>query len=232
MKDVKAEKNKFVPRIDTELKKRLVKIPEVIYKASGIQIMDKRIKSFLFTNDVSIICNSNAHAIMCVYPFTPQLSIIKSILDVASVPVFPGVGGGTTTGARTLNIAMQAELLGAHGVVVNAPMINETITDLKEILDVPVIATVISKKDDIIGKVKAGARILNVAGGKKTPELVRECRKILGDEFPIIATGGHTDEHILETIQAGANAITYTPKSSSEIFSDVMDEYRKSKEDM
>ncbi len=229
MEDMNREK-KFVPRIDTKLKKRIVKVPEVIYKASGIIFMDKRIKSFLFTNDLSIICNTNAQAIMCVYPFTPQLSIINGILDVASVPVFPGVGGGTTTGFRTLNIAMQAELLGAFGVVVNAPMDNDTIKKLNQILDVPVIATVISENDDILGKVRAGARVLNVAGGLKTASLVRHCRELLGPEFPIIATGGHTDEHILETIEAGANAISYTPLSSSDIFKDVMDTYRKDKE--
>ena len=63
MEDMNREK-KFVPRIDTKLKKRIVKVPEVIYKASGIIFMDKRIKSFLFTNDLSIICNTNAQAIM------------------------------------------------------------------------------------------------------------------------------------------------------------------------
>lgn len=100
---------------------------------------------------------------------------------------------------------------------------------ISEALDIAVIATVISKYDDIKGKVEAGARVLNIAGGKKTAELVRYTRKLLGEEFPIIATGGHTDEHILETIEAGANAITYTPVSSSDIFSEVMDIYRENK---
>lgn len=225
------KKDKLIPKIETNLRKRQVLIPEGIYRASGINFMGKRVKSLLFSNDLPIICNTNAQAIMAVYPFTPELKIINAICEVASVPVFVGIGGAVTNGYRSLNIGMQAELLGAKGVVVNAPMANETIKKISEVLDVPVIATVLSLKDDIEGKVKAGARILNVAGGKRTPELIELCRKIVGEEYPIIATGGHTDEHILETIEAGANAITYTPQSSSEIFSEVMNGYREKMRD-
>lgn len=217
---------KFVPYIQTELRRRQVSVPEVTYRASGINFNGKRIKSLLFTNDIAILCNNNAQAIMSVYPFTPQLKIVTAVCETATVPVFVGVGGGTTNGVRSLNIAIQAELLGALGVVVNAPMSNENIKLISESLDIPVIATIISLNDDILGKVNAGARVLNIAGGYHTTELIKKCREVLGEEFPIIATGGHTDEHILETISAGANAITYTPLSSSEIFSEVMDNYR------
>ena len=47
--------------------------------------------------------------------------------------------------------------------------------------------------------------------------------------MPIIASGGKTDESIHRTIEAGANAIVYTPISSSAIFSSMMDEYRTEK---
>jgi len=224
--DNQDKKKKFVPVIETNLRKRQVSVPEVTYRASGINFMGKRIKSLLFTNDIPVIVNNNAQGIMSVYPFTPQLKIISAIMEVASVPVFVGIGGGTTSGIRAVNIGLQAELMGAAGVVVNAPMSNENIKMISENLDVAVIASVITKYDDIAGKVKAGAKVLNIAGGKKTAELVKYARSIVGDEFPIIATGGHTDEHILETIEAGANTITYTPLSSAEIFSDVMDDYR------
>ncbi len=227
MEDIKKEK--YVPVITTELKKRQVLVPEVIYRCSGINFMGKRIKSLLFSNDIPVICNSNAQAVMTVYPFTPQLKIINAIVEVANVPVFVGVGGGTTTGPRAINIGLQAELLGAMGVVVNAPMNNDTIYDMAKVLDVPIIATVISENDDIKGKVEAGARVLNVAGGKQTTDLIRVCREIVGDKFPIIATGGHQEKNILATIEAGANAITYTPPSSSEIFSEVMEQYRERK---
>ena len=44
--------------------------------------------------------------------------------------------------------------------------------------------------------------------------------------MPIIATGGPTDESIRATIAAGANAITYTPPTSAELFAESMAKYR------
>ena len=40
-------------------------------------------------------------------------------------------------------------------------------------------------------------------------------------------TGGPSDETILETIAAGANAITYTPPSNGRLFSVTMQKYRE-----
>ena len=77
-----------------------------------------------------------------------------------------------------------------------------------------------------MGKIKAGAEILNISGGRYTADLVRKIRADIGDKFPIIATGGKTGEQILETIEAGANAISYTPPSSAEVFAQMMDKYR------
>lgn len=224
------EKERYVPEIQSKLRSRIIAVPPVIYKATGIKILGTRIKSLLFSTDVAIIKNTNANSIIAVYPFTPQLSITHSILEVAAVPVFVGVGGGLTTGKRSIDIAWQAELMGAYGVVVNAPTKNEVIMEMKERIDIPIIATVVSPNDDIKGKIEAGASILNVSGGANTVALVEQIRREFGPEFPIIATGGPTDESILRTIEAGANAITYTPPSSADIFSDVMDNYRKEKE--
>lgn len=53
-----------------------------------------------------------------------------------------------------------------------------------------------------------------------------------GEEYPnvpIIASGGKTEESVLETIEAGANAITYTPPSTMELFKDMMESYRNNK---
>lgn len=224
------EKERYVPEIQSKLRSRIIAVPPVIYKATGIKILGTRIKSLLFSTDVAIIKNTNANSIIAVYPFTPQLSITHSILEVAAVPVFVGVGGGLTTGKRSIDIAWQAELMGAYGVVVNAPTKNEVISEMKERIDIPIIATVVSPNDDIKGKIEAGASILNVSGGANTVDLVEQIRREFGPELPIIATGGPTDESILRTIEAGANAITYTPPSSADIFSDVMDNYRKEKE--
>ena len=46
----------------------------------------------------------------------------------------------------------------------------------------------------------------------------------------ILATGGPTEATIAETIQAGANAISYTPPTSAELFKSLMETYRKEKE--
>ncbi|HHV25812.1 hydrolase [Anaerosalibacter bizertensis] len=221
---------RYIPEVKSKLRSRIIEVPPVIYKATGIKVLGTRIKSLLFSTDVAVIKNTNANSIIAVYPFTPQLSITQAILEVAPVPVFVGVGGGLTTGKRSVDIALQAELMGAYGVVVNAPTSKEVISKMYKRIDIPIIATIASDCDDYKAKLDAGARILNISGGPKTAEIVRNIREDYGKELPIIATGGPTDESILETIEAGANAITYTPPSSGEVFSDIMDQYRIKKE--
>lgn len=215
-----------IPTVEHKLKNMMVLMPDTIFEASGIKILGKRIKSLMFSTDLALISNCNADAIMAVYPFTPQLNITESIIKTASIPVFAGIGGGTTTGDRSLTIGLHAELQGAYGVVVNSPMEDDVIKELADNLDIPVIATISSDKDDFIKKVEAGAGILNVSGGSNTTELVRKIRQELGPDFPIIATGGADPEELKATIEAGANAITYTPPSSAEIFAEVMEKYR------
>ncbi len=222
---------KYIPEITSKLRSRIIEVPEAIYKASGIKIFGTRIKSLLFSTDVAIIKNTNANSIIAVYPFTPQLSITQAILEVAPVPVFAGVGGGLTTGKRSVDIALQAELMGAYGVVVNAPTHPDVISKMYNRIDIPIIATVVSEYDDYKSKLEAGARILNVSGGADTTRIVQKIRDEVGPEVPIIATGGPTNESIEATIRAGANAITYTPPTSAKIFSGIMDNYRDKQED-
>lgn len=217
--------NQHVPEVEVKIKSRSVKIPVEIATCSGIIIMGKKIRSLIYSTDVAIIANHNADAIIAVYPFTPQLSINQAVLNVASVPVIVGVGGGNTTGARTASIALQAELHGAYGVVVNAPMSIDNIQLIHNTVEIPIIVTVVSKTDDIQAKLNAGAKILNVSGGANTVEIVKHIKQAFPD-VPIIATGGPTIESILATIAAGANAITYTPPSQAEIFAQVMKQYR------
>lgn len=220
------KEKKYIPELATHLRKHSIIVPESIYQASGIRIMGTRIKSLIFTTDIAIISNNNAQAIFCVYPFTPQLNITTAVINSARAPVFAGVGGGTTSGERVVTLALNAELLGAYGVVVNAPMSTDMIRRLVDTVDIPIVATVGSKNENYLAKVEAGAGILNVSAAAGTPDLVRQIRQELGHEFPIIATGGPTDESILRTIDAGANAITYTPPSSGEIFHEMMVRYR------
>lgn len=227
IRNVHSSYRKHVPEYKSQLRYRLVEVPNEIYEASGIRIFGHRIKSLLFSTDVAVIRNSNAQSVMAVYPFTPQMTITQSIITSSSVPVFAGVGGGTTSGERSVRLAFESEQMGAFGVVVNAPMENEVIAEIARAVDVPIIATISSFHDDYIGKLNAGANMLNVSGGALTTQLVQEIRKNVGEIVPIIATGGPTSESVLATIQAGANAITYTPPSSAEIFAELMKKYRE-----
>ena len=163
---------------------------------------------------------------MAVYPFTPQPVIADAIISVADVPVFVGVGGGVTSGMRSYRLAIQAEHQGAFGVVLNAPIPNDVVRLIKEDVDIPVVVTVVSETTDIQARLDAGADILNVSGAARTPEIVAHIRKRF-PEVPIIATGGPTDESILATIRAGANAITYTPPTSAALFARSMERYRE-----
>ncbi|WP_425350730.1 hydrolase [Proteiniclasticum aestuarii] len=213
------------PTITTNLRGHMLEVPEVIRKASGIVILGKRIKSLLFTTDVAVIKNTNADAIMSVYPFTPQPIITQSLIAASDVPVFCGVGGGTTTGKRVINLALDAEFKGAIAVVLNSPTKNDILQGVRDTIDIPIVITVISILDDFEERIRSGATIFNVSGARETPEIVRKIREKY-PEFPIIATGGPTEKSILETIEAGANAITYTPPSNTEIMKKLMDKYR------
>ena len=192
--------------VDGTLRKFALRVPEVIYQCSGIMIFGKRIKSLVFSTDLSIIKNVNADAIIAVYPFTPQPIITQALLLAADIPVFAGVGGGLTQGQRVVNLAMFAEMQGATGVVLNAPTASAVVSHVAETIDIPVVLTVARADTDF-------------------DERIREQHP----DVPIIATGGSTDESILETIKAGANAITWTPPSNGEIFRDIMAAYRENK---
>ena len=215
-----------IPLVMSDLRQEIVQMPEVIKECSGIRIYGRRIRSILFTTDVSIIANHNADAILAVYPFTPIPAIIKSIMMVASVPVLAGVGGGLTTGVRSANMSLLSESEGAYAVVVNGPTTVETIDEINKVIDIPIIYTVVSDKSDIKSRIEAGVDILNVSCGVETPKVVEKIRKEYPD-FPIMATGGPTEECIRQVIAAGANAITYTAPSNGELFKGKMEKYRK-----
>lgn len=201
-------------------------LPSVIRRASGIIIMGRRMKSLIFTTDIAIIRNCNADAVLAVYPFTPQQVIMDAIISASSIPVVCGVGGGVTDGIRSVMLAKDAEAQGAFGVVVNAPMRNQTVETMKKVVDIPIIATVTSENYDIAARLAAGASVLNVSAAERTAGVVRKIREKFPD-VPIIATGGPTEESILRTIEAGANAISYTPPSTKELFRVIMTGYRE-----
>ena len=211
---------KQVPSYTGTLRNHSLTIPACVSECSGIRIFGRRIKSLAFSTDVAIIKNINADAIIAVYPFTPQPVISQAIISVSDVPVFVGVGGGITTGSRSVRLAIQSEHQGAYGVVLNAPTSDDVIRQIKKVVDIPVVITVVSAHTDIGSRLEAGS------GAAATPEIVAEIRRDF-PKVPIIATGGPTEESILRTIQAGANAITYTPPSNGVLFARIMNQHRK-----
>ncbi|HFU4055265.1 TPA: hydrolase [Streptococcus suis] len=219
-----------IPAVLSDLRQDIVQVPDIIKECSGIRIYGRRICSVLFTTDVAIIANHNADAVLAVYPFTPSPAILKSIMMVASVPVLAGVGGGLTSGMRSANMSLLSESEGAYAVVVNGPTDVKTIEEINKMADIPIIYTVVSEKADLLSRIEAGVDILNVSCGLETPNVVKKIRQVLPD-FPIIATGGPTEESIRRVIEAGANAISYTAPSNAELFKKKMEKYRTSNKD-
>lgn len=217
---------KVAPEITSPLRSSIIEMPSVIRNASGIVVYGKRIKSIVYSLDVSLIANTDADAILCVYPFTPNTQILNAVSLVAKAPIFVGVGGGLTQGERSARLASHAEENNASGIVLNGPVSVETTKLVRDYVDIPVIYTVIDKTRSLQEYVDAGVNIFNVSGGKDTIELVKWVREQFPD-FPIIASGGKTDESIQATIDAGANAITYTAYGMmEEYFHKKMETYR------
>ena len=216
---------KASPSVDSRLR-HILRMPQEVYSASGIVVNGRRLKSFVFTTDLAIIRNCDADAVFAVYPFTPQQAISHAIIQASYIPVFCGVGGGTTKGLRTINLAQDVESQGAMGVVLNSPISDLNLLAVSRVVDIPVIITVTREDTDIAARLESGASILNVACSTDTPRIVRKIREQFPD-VPIIASGGKTGETISATIEAGANAITYTPPSPAVLFKDMMEKYRE-----
>ncbi|WP_321386551.1 hydrolase [uncultured Enterococcus sp.] len=218
---------KYIPELSSELRQSIIKMPKAIREASGISIYGKRIKSIIYTMDVAVIANNDADAILAVYPWTPNTRILSAVSQVSQAPIFAGIGGGLTSGNRSARLGTFAEEQGAYGVVLNGPADIHTIEVVNESVDIPIIYTVVNDKRDIAKLIESGVDIFNVAGGKDTVKLVRWIRAQF-PEFPIIASGGKTEEQIKETIDAGANAITYTTYGKTETyFQEKMEQYRE-----
>ena len=214
------------PQIGGKLRNKILKMPEAISRASGIVVYGRRLRSFVYTTDLAIIRNCDADAVFAVYPFTPQQAISDAIIKASYIPVFCGVGGGTTKGLRTVSMAKDSESQGAMGVVLNAPASDLNLMAIARAVDIPVVATVAKADTDIRARIESGASILNVACGRNTAQTVATIREKFPD-VPIIASGGKDDESILRTIDAGANAIVYTPPSQQELFRGIMASYRE-----
>jgi len=205
--------------------RKFLQVPKVAKKSKGFKLRGRGIHSVIYTTDLVVVRNNNADATMLVYPFTPEPIILRSFVRCAQRPIFVGVGGGATTGKRIAHYALNAEFIGASAVVVNAPITTSDLVRVREYTDLPIIATAFTL-EQAREKMVAGIDVLNIAAGKDTPDVVQ----IVRDEMPhvpILASGGRSDESILKTIKAGANAIVYTAPNMNELMSDLMDQYRK-----
>ena len=208
------------------LRNHMVAAPECIERCEGVRIFGRLLKSVIFSTDVAIIANTNADAVIAVYPFTPQPRIVSAVMSVADMPVFFGVGGGFTSGERSVNQALAAENMGAFGVVLNAPVTPEVLRQIKTAVDIPVVATIVSAAQDTDARIEAGVDILNIAASTATPGVVRAIRERHPD-IPIMATGGPTEDTIRATIAAGANAITFTPHDTGVLLAHIMRSHRE-----
>ena len=218
---------KKIPEVTTPSPNAITEMPDIIRKASGIVIYGKRIKSIVYSLDVSLIANTDADAILCVYPYSPNTQILNAVSLVAKAPILVGVGGGLTQGERSARLASHAEENNATAIVLNGPVTVDTTKMVREYVDIPVIYTVIDKTRPLQPYIDAGVNIFNVSGGANTVDLVKWVREQYPD-MPIIASGGKTDESIEATINAGANAITYTAYGMMEqYFHEKMETYRQ-----
>ncbi len=99
-------------------------------------------------------------------------------------------------GKRVESIALDAELHGATAVVLNAPTTTEFVQNLADDIDIPVVLTIVSLNEDLEKRMlHTKANIINVSGGKDTVKIVKKLREI-DPNFPIIATGGPTEETV------------------------------------
>ena len=195
--------------IENRISSSAARVPDIISCTSGITVQGRQLHSFAFTTDAAIIRNTNADAILAVYPFTGEPVITQALLTAAQAPLFFGV----------------AEMQGAAGVVLNAPAPPSTVYDVSRITNTPVIATVLTCDDELDEKIEAGASIINVAAGRRTPDVVQQIRQ-RHPSIPLLASGGSTDESMAETIVAGANALTWTPPNAQEMQRSMMMRYR------
>lgn len=202
-----------------------IDMPEAISRVNGIRVFGRILRSFIFTTDIALLMNNNADAVMGVYPFTSLSVVNHSLINASPVPVFCGIGGMNVPEEKLLDVAKEAEHSGAYGVVANSYVKSEMISKLKKALDIPVVVTVVSVRDDIERKLDSGADMFNISGAGETCAIIEKVKKKF-HYVPIIATGGPSDETIIQTIEYGADAISFTPPSNAEIFKKQMSIFR------
>src|SRR5699024_11591442 len=125
-----------------------------------------------------------------VYPFTPQQGNDNAISTTSNSAVLAGVGGRLTQGSRSKDMALLAESHNCTAVVLNAPTPIETIRLIDEVVDIPIVKTIVSEFTDIQKNLDAGVDIVNVSCANDTPDVVRSIRKKF-IKLSYITTGGN-----------------------------------------
>lgn len=201
-------------------------VPPIIRTAPGISVQGRRIRSLVFSTDLAVICHCDADAVLAVYPFTCQPAITQALVAASQRPVLNGVGGSITHGERCIEVALHSEMQGVAAVVVNTSIPVDTVEALAERLNVPVVVTVCADDEVAARQIRAGATMVNVAAGPRTAEVVASLRRRYSD-LPIIATGGRSDDAIARTIEAGADAVSWTPPDIRVLERAVMEKARR-----
>lgn len=212
-------------RVEGAYRHASILVPDEIAECGGIEVFGHLIRSFAFSTDVVTIRNCNADAVLSVYPFTCQPAITQALLIAAECPVFTGVAGLTTSGQRSVDLALISESQGAAGVVVNATTDPETIRAIAARVDIPVVVTIANFDEYAQVRIASGARIVNAAAGWNTANVVAQVRQAFPD-LPIMASGGKDGTTIRATIAAGADAISWTPPSMADLEHQLMSKNR------
>ena len=74
--------------IENRISSSAARVPDIISCTSGITVQGRQLHSFAFTTDAAIIRNTNADAILAVYPFTGEPVITQALLTAAQAPLF------------------------------------------------------------------------------------------------------------------------------------------------
>ncbi|SMC60720.1 beta/alpha barrel domain-containing protein [Moheibacter sediminis] len=210
------------------LQKKALSTPSMIQQnCEGLSLGNQHVKSLIFSTDMALIENNDADAVLAVYPFAPSTKLMKTLIGFSDKPVVCGVGGGTTKGKKSIEMAMFAQDSGASGVIVNIPFENRDLERMRKSISIPIVASIASSEKSVIqNRINSGVDVFHVTGGKNTSEIVKGISSL----FPyvsIMATGGNNFGSIEASINSGANAIVLSPPSNKDLFKSVMEKYRK-----
>lgn len=200
-------------------------IPKSIEESPGILVGDELIKSVLLSTDLSFIQNLRADAVMIVNPFDKSNELDRVIIEFARCPVICDIGGGLLREERSMRLATGAFEAGASAVVLTKPTPPEIVARIRDEIDGLLVYTVVFEAEDVKALYQAGVDIFNISTGEFTSETVKSVRSLV-PESTIMANGGPHDSTIKSTIEAGAEAIVFSPPTATEMLRSIFDNYR------